>query len=160
VLLFTLVIMIECLVLGHVFGALLCAPCVIGDCGAAPRAQAPKRDTPSYTVTVSAGSRAAIPEEALTIELTGVKDDRCAAEVKCVWAGSADITLQVSKAGAAPASLTIATAAPPQQGGPTREPTYDSYRFSVVGLEPGNSMSKPVAQSQYRATVGVSKLSR
>jgi len=150
--------MIECLVLGHVFGALLCAPCVIGDCAGA-RAQAPERDSPSYTVTVSAGSRAGIPEEALTIELIGVKDDRCAVEVKCVWAGNADVTLQMIKAGAAPATLTIGTSAPPQ-GGTSREPTYDSYRFSVLGLEPGNSMAKPVAQSLYRATVKVSKLSR
>jgi hypothetical protein len=155
-LLFTLVIMIECLVLGHVFGALLCAPCVIGDCGATPRTQAPQRNVPSYTVTVSAGSRAAIPEESLTIELAGVKDDRCATEVKCVWAGNAEITLRVSKAGAAPAALTIGTSGPPQAGAPL-EPAYDSYRFRVLALEPGNSISKPVAQSLYRATIDVSK---
>ena len=115
-------------------------------------------ESQSYTVTVSTPGRVVIPEEALTIEMIGVKDDRCAVEVKCVWAGNADITLRVSKAGAAPATLVIGTLAPPQAGSSSK-PTYDSYRFSVVGLEPVNSISKPVETSRYRATLLVSRLS-
>ena len=149
--------MIECFVLGQVFGALVCAPCVVGACGGDPKGQAPARESSSYTITVSAGNAAVIPEEALTIELTGVKDDRCAVEVKCVWAGNADITLKASKPDAAPASLVIGTAAPPPQTGTPPEIAYGPYRFSVLGLEPANSMSKPVAQSVYRATLRVSK---
>jgi hypothetical protein len=38
------------------------------------------------------------------------------------------------------------------------EATYGSYRFTLLGLEPGNSLANPVAQSAYRATVTVSKL--
>jgi hypothetical protein len=107
-------------------------------------------------VTVSAGRRVAIPEEGLAIELVGVKDNRCAAEVKCVWAGYAEIALQVSKAGAAAAPVVI--------GNPTasKEATsagasYGPYRFELLGLEPNNSIAKPVELSLYRARIQVTR---
>ena len=110
-----------------------------------------------YTVTVELGKPAVIPEEVLTVELVAVKDNRCAVEVKCVWAGHAEVTLQVSKPGTAAKALAIGTLAPASMNLPF-EATYGSYRFALLGLEPGNSLAKPVAQSAYRATVQVSKL--
>ncbi len=110
-----------------------------------------------YTVTVQLGKPAVIPEEALTVELVAVKDNRCAVEVKCVWAGHAEVTLQVSKSGTAAKALVIGTLAPANMNLPF-EATYGSYRFTLLGLEPGNSLANPVAQSAYRATVAVSKL--
>jgi hypothetical protein len=103
------------------------------------------------------GRRAVIPEEALTVELIGVKDNRCAVEVKCVWAGYAEVTLRVGRAGAAPEALVVGTLAPSPNSVPS-EPTYDSYRLSLLGVEPANSMATPVAQSLYRATIKVSRL--
>jgi hypothetical protein len=138
-----------------------CAACLTGTCEIGPRAEAPKPPSPRqsapYTITLSMGSRAVIPEEALTVELMGVKDNRCAVEVQCVWAGYAEVTLRVSKTGAAPESLVVGALAPSPNGAPA-QPTYDSYRFSLLGVEPDNSMAKPVAQSQYRATIKVSRL--
>jgi hypothetical protein len=110
-----------------------------------------------YSVTVTLGKPAVISEEALTVELLAVKDNRCAVEVKCVWAGHAELTLQVSKPGTAAKALVIGTLAPASMNLPF-EATYGSYRFTLLGLEPGNSLSKPVAQSDYRATIQVSKL--
>ena len=110
-----------------------------------------------YTVTVELGKPAVIPEEALTIELLAVKDNRCAVEVKCVWAGHAEVTLQVCKPGTVAKALVVGTLAPASMNLPF-EATYGSYRFALLGLEPGNSLAKPVAQSAYRATVQVSKL--
>ena len=110
-----------------------------------------------YTVTVELGKPALIPEETLTVELLEVKDNRCAVEVQCVWAGHAEVMLQVRKPGAAPKALAIGTLAPANMNLPF-EATYGSYRFTLLGLEPGNSLAKPVAQSLYRATVKVSKL--
>ena len=110
-----------------------------------------------YTVTVEIEKPAVIPEEALTVELVAVKDNRCAVEVKCVWAGHAEVTLQVSKLGTAAQAIAIGTLAPASMNLPF-EAKYGSYRFALLGLEPGNSLSNPVAQSAYRATVTVSKL--
>jgi hypothetical protein len=136
---------------------LLCADCVGELCARESQAPAPARESVApYVVTVSAGRRVAIPEEGLAIELVGVKDNRCAAEVKCVWAGYAEITLQVSKSGAAAAPVVI--------GNPTasKESTsagasYGPYRFELLGLEPNNSIAKPVELSLYRARIQVTR---
>ncbi len=133
---------------------------MIGACPVKPPAQAPalharapaRGEPATYTITVSTGSRADIPRESLTIELLEVKDDRCALEVKCVWAGEAKVTLRASAPGTDAAALVISTVAPPSgaAGG-----TYGPYRFSLVRLEPANSIAKPANQADYRATLRV-----
>jgi hypothetical protein len=140
-----------------------CAVCLTGTCelgaGAeARRAAAPSSPTSAgYTITVSTEKRAEIPDESLTVELAEVRDNRCAAEVQCVWAGTAEIALRVSKAGAPPGPVVLGTLAKPQEGGAPAQRTYAGYRFSVVRLEPANSMVKPPAQAAYRATLHVAK---
>ena len=131
--------------------------CMASACAQNPPAEPPKRQMAPYTVTVSLGKPAVILEEALTVELLEVKDNRCAVEVQCIWAGHAEVTLQVAKAGAASKALAIGTLAPASMNLPF-EATYGSYRFALLGLEPGNSLLKPAAQSAYRAAVQVSKL--
>jgi hypothetical protein len=140
-----------------------CAVCLTGTCELGSGVDARKAVTPlqspipGYTITVSTEKRAEIPEESLTVELAEVRDNRCAAEVQCVWAGTAEIALRVSKGGAAPGSVVIGTLAKPQGGGAPAQPTYAGFRFSVVRLEPPNSMVKPPAQAAYRATLNVAK---
>ena len=134
-----------------------CAVCPTGACDVNPRAEPPNAaltvTTAPYTITVSTDKPATIAEEALTVELIGVKDNRCAVEVQCVWAGYAEVALRVSKAGAAAGSVIVGALAPSPDGAPV--PTYGGYRFSLVGLEPGNSISKPAPQALYRATLTV-----
>ena len=110
-----------------------------------------------YTVTVEIGKPAVIPEEALTVELVAVKDNRCAVEVRCIWAGHAEVTLKATKAGTPSENLAIGTLAPAGMNLPFGS-TYGSYRFSLLRLAPDNSLSNPPAQSDYRATVKVSRL--
>ena len=98
------------------------------------------------------------PEGELTVELLAVKDHRCAVDVLCVWAGYAEVTLRVSKRGSDAKTLVLGTLAPTTPTGRHRETTYGTYRFALVNLAPGNSMSRPVAQSLYRAKVQVSQL--
>ncbi|HUQ71123.1 MAG TPA: hypothetical protein VM165_16470 [Planctomycetaceae bacterium] len=112
--------------------------------------------SPPYTITISPGRRTEIPEEALAIELVDVNDTRCAVEVQCVWAGVAELTLRVSKGGGAAQSIVVGTL-PPSPGNPSTPRTYGPYGISLLNLEPPNSMTKPVAQSQYRATLKVTK---
>ena len=140
-----------------------CAVCLTGTCELGMGAEAKPATTPpsparaGYTIIVSTEKRAEIPEEALSVELAEVRDSRCAAEVQCVWAGTAEIALRVSKAGATPGSVVVGTLAKPQGGGAPAQPVYAGYRFSVVRLEPANSMTKPPAQGAYRATLKVAK---
>ena len=140
-------------VLAGVFAALWFA----GACGGKLSAEAPKTESSFYSVTVALGMSAVIAEESLAVELVSVKDNRCAVEVKCVWAGHAEITLRVGKPGAPGTLVVLGTLAPPSMHLPG-ETAYGSYRFSLLGLEPANSMSNPVAQAQYRSTIRVSKV--
>jgi hypothetical protein len=107
-------------------------------------------------IALSIGTPVSLPPETLTVELLEVKDNRCAAEVKCVWAGSAELTLRVSKPGADSETLVVGTLPPAKQDAP-RKISYGPYRFSLDALEPPNSMAKPVAPSAYRATVMVAR---
>jgi hypothetical protein len=140
-----------------------CAVCLTGTCELTAGAEAKRATAPppsasaAYTITVSTERRAEIPDEALTVELAEVRDTRCATEVQCVWAGVAEIALRVSKAGAAPGSVVVGTLSKPQGGGAPAQPVYAGYRFSVVRLEPANSMAKPPPQSAYKATLSVAK---
>ena len=130
----------------------LCATACAGD----PRPESPSPGAPTYTITLAHGRPVVVAEESLSVELTAVKDSRCPSDVRCVWAGHATVTLQVSKAGSAAESVTIGTRAPTSMNLPF-EATYGRYRFGLVSLEPGNSHSAPVALSLYRATVKVTK---
>ena len=132
-----------------------CAVCLTGTCDLNPRAEAPKPALASraHTISVSMERPATIPDESLIVELVGVKDNRCPTEVQCVWAGYAEVALRVSKAGAATGSVVVGALAPPSGDASAR--TYGAYRFSLISLEPGNSMSKPVPQSLYRATLNI-----
>lgn len=138
-------------------GNWFCAVCLTGTCDLQTRAEVPKQAPPSasppYTITVSIEKPATIPEEALTVELVGVKDNRCPAEVQCVWAGYAEVALRVSKPGAAAGSVVVGALEPAAGGASARN--YGAYQFSLVKVEPGNLMSKPVPQPLYRVTLDV-----
>ena len=97
-----------------------------------------------------------VQDESLTVELLSVKDNRCAAEVKCVWAGYAELTLRVSRGGADAETVVVGTLPPEQKDAPRRG-AYRSYRLSLDSLEPPNSMAKPVEPSTYRAMVTVTR---
>ena len=119
--------------------------------------QPPDRQTTPYAVTIELGKPVLVLEGELTVELLAVKDHRCAVDVLCVWAGHAEVTLRVTKPGSDAKTLVLGTLAPTPIS-PHLETTYGSYRFALVGLVPRNAMSRPVAQSLYRAKVQVSQL--
>lgn len=109
------------------------------------------------TVTVELGKPARISEAGLVIELVAVKDDRCPVEISCVWAGHAEITLEVSQSGQPAKTVVIGTPAPASMRLPF-EAVHGSYRFGLAALAPANSQAEPPAQADYRATVQVSPL--
>lgn len=130
---------------------------IMSACAADPKAPSPSRSSPPYAITLAPGSKVVISEESLTVELVAVKDSRCPSGVQCVWAGHATATVRVDRVGSLPATLVIGTRAPPHMKLPY-EARYGPYRLSLLGLEPANSVSAPVALPLYRATVQVVKL--
>ena len=136
-----------------------CAICLSGVCGMQPRVDAPTAPPAlsAYTITVSTEKPATINEEALTVELVAVTDNRCAQEVQCVWAGYAEVSLRVSKAGAGSGTVVVGTPAPESMSNGAPTATYGGYRFSLSGVEPGNSMQNPVPQARYRVTLVVNR---
>ena len=137
--------------------AALAASCMASAVAGDRPIQPPDLQTTPYAVTVELGKPVVRPEGELTVELLAVKDHRCAVDVLCVWAGYAEVTLRVSKRGSDAKTLVLGTLAQTPTGR-DRETTYGTYRFALVNLAPGNSMSRPVAQSLYRAKVQVSQL--
>lgn len=113
----------------------------------------------TYTVTVTHDRKAVIREEALTIELTDVKDSRCPRDVRCIWAGHAAVMLRVGLGSAAAEPVVIGTPAPEGMGLPSAA-MLDAYRFSLPGLVPEPVRAGPISLSRYRATVEIVRLAR
>jgi hypothetical protein len=148
----------ECaLLIGH-----WCAVCLTGACDLNPRLEAPKpaqaEASAAWVITVSKQQPATIPQESLSVDVVSVKDNRCAVEVQCVWAGYAELTLRVTTASGDAGTVVVGGPPRPSSGGASpAPPKFGAYRFSLVSLEPGNSMAKPVAPASYRATLSVEK---
>ena len=127
-----------------------------GICGGERPAEASKPASAPSRIALAIGKPVSVSEESLTFELLSVKDNRCAVEVKCVWAGYAELTLRVSKAGADAETVVVGTLPPAQNDAP-RKGFYGPYRLRLDSLEPPNSIAKPVEPSAYRAMVTVSR---
>ena len=97
----------------------------------------PQADVRVHTVILARGQQAVIAAESLTVKLTAINDSRCPAEVTCVWAGHAVVTLQASKPGMAPATLLIGTQSPRGMGLPY-EASYAGFQFHLLALDAGD----------------------
>ena len=126
------------------------ALCVIGGPAWSAASPAPQSFWLRY------GEKLTLPDRALTVQFTRVKDSRCPKDVACIWAGHAAVTLKVGGPGMAARSIVIGTAAPAGMNLPF-EAGFGAYRFSLVGLEPDNSQAAPVASKLYRARIQVAR---
>lgn len=133
------------------FGSLLSVYAGVGE----PCDHSSSGVAPNYTIIVAEGQPVELREESLKVELKAVKDGRCPSGVRCIWAGHAAVTLQVTKEGSPSETVIIGTEAPPAMKLPL-EATYGDYRLSLVSLEPGKSI-EAVALSVYRATIRISR---
>ena len=97
----------------------------------------PQADARVHTVILARGQQAVIAAESLTVKLTAINDTRCPAEVTCVWAGHAAVTLHASKPGLAPATLLIGTQSPTGMGLPY-EASYAGLQFHLLALDAGD----------------------
>jgi hypothetical protein len=82
-------------------------------------------------------------------------DSRCPVDVECVWAGNAEVLLEVGGSrGRGQKSLTLNTNASPERPG---EGAYGRYTLKLVALAPQRRSSQEVKPGEYTATLLVSK---
>ena len=129
---------------------LIVAGCVTPS-GSESAGEPPQADVRVHTVILARGQQAVIAAESLSVKLTAINDSRCPAEVTCVWAGHAVVTLQASKPGMAPATLLIGTQSPRGMGLPY-EASYAGFQFHLLALGPS---AAEVAAT--RATIRISR---
>jgi len=90
--------------------------------------------------------------EGLRIRFAEVKEDsRCPADVKCVWAGTAKVRVEVSYRGRGRKSLTLSLL---NNSAPV---DYRNYKISLVGLSPYPRSDKKIAPRDYEATLLVNR---
>ena len=82
-------------------------------------------------------------------------DSRCPVDVTCVWAGNAEVLVEVGGSGwRGKRTLTLNTNASPERAGEGR---YGRYTVKLVGLSPQPRSNRKIAAGQYTATLLVSK---
>ena len=146
--------------LGPSLAPLLCSLCIADACptpsaalpGTPPAAQRPAAER---TIVVTNSAPATLSDPGLTIALDSVRDNRCATEVQCVWAGYAEVALRVKAKDGSASPVVIGAVA--SDGKPTRDATFAGHRFTLEKLEPANSMAKPPKLADYRVTLVVAK---
>jgi hypothetical protein len=83
------------------------------------------------------------------------EDSRCPVDVDCVWAGNAEVVVEVGGRGwRGKRLLTLNTNASPERPGEDR---YGRYTIKLVGLSPQPRSNRKIAAGQYTATLLVSK---
>lgn len=130
---------------GKTFLSLLAvmAGCCMAGC-AWPRTSSPALD---QTFQLALAQRVTIDKAGLTLVFKAVKEDsRCPRDAQCIRAGQATVTIDVSKPGAAPQSLTLTLPKPATAN-------YAGYTVSLVALEP-----RPVARGRKQAAKHVATL--
>jgi hypothetical protein len=132
--------------------------CLLPGCsGSTAPAKASAPTSPaSYTVTVSQDRPATLAQEQFTLRLTDVRDSRCPAGARCVWAGHAAVSLTVDKAGTPPQAVVIGTAAPENLKLPGKA-SYGPYTLALSRLDPSPTKDGGVPLQRYVATVQVTR---
>ena len=81
-------------------------------------------------------------------------DSRCPADANCVWAGNAEVLIEVgAKSGKGKKTLRLNTNASPERPGEGR---YGRYTVKLVGLTPQPRAGRKIKAGEYTATLLVS----
>lgn len=82
-------------------------------------------------------------------------DSRCPTGVECVWAGNAEVLIEVSAGGArGKRTLSLNTNAGQERAG---EAQYRRYTVKLVGLSPYPQSARKIRPGEYTATLLVTK---
>ena len=134
--------------------ALLGSPDGVG--GATRRAGAPQTARVGREFKVRVGRAVTFKRESLRLKFASVENDsRCPKDVTCVWAGNAEVLIEVSTTGArGKRTLRLNTNASRQSAGEGR---YRRYTVKLVGLSPYPRSGHKIEAGEYTATLLVVK---
>lgn len=102
---------------------------------------------------LAVGESRVIPEERLTVSMTGVSDSRCPLNVACVTAGFVAVDLLVQIDGIGEQQVTVTLGAGARDG----QAMFGGLQFLLTGVDPYPS-GAPLFPTQYRADIGVARL--
>ena len=121
--------------------SLLAIALLAGCVGAAPSPQPPSgEDSPMHehapqTVTLGVGERATLMDGSQLTYLRLVNDSRCPPDVRCVWAGDAEIRLRWQPEDGSGSELSLHTS--PLRGQGQTEATVGGLHIALQSLERG-----------------------
>ena len=97
------------------------------------------------------GEEVVIKAEKLRIAFRSmVNDSRCETGAVCVWAGNAEIAVEVAKNNKKPLMAKLNTSAP-------KEIDYKGFKIRLVALNPYPKVGDPINPKDYEATMIVTK---
>ena len=105
---------------------------------------------------LKAGRAVTLDGGALRVSFVRVSSDsRCPVDVECVWAGNAEVLLEVGGSrGRGKKSLRLNTNASPERPGEAR---YGRYILKLTGLAPRPRSTRKIAPGRYTATLLVTR---
>ena len=121
--------------------SLLAIALLAGCAGAAPSTDTPARedaampDVALQTVTLGVGERTTLADGSQLTYLRLVNDSRCPPDVRCVWAGDAEIRLRLQPTRGAAGELSLHTSPLRDRG--QKEVTVGGLRIALQSLERG-----------------------
>jgi hypothetical protein len=105
---------------------------------------------------IKVGRRVTFERDSLRIKFVAVlNDSRCPKDVTCVWAGNAEVLLEVSTGvGRGKRSLKLNTNG---NGQNSQEGKYQRFRVKLLELSPYPQSGRKIEAGEYTATLSVSK---
>jgi hypothetical protein len=100
------------------------------------------------------GQRADLKEGNLRIKFASVEESRCPRNVTCVWAGNAQVLIEVGTRNGRGKSMKLNTMGSPQL---PSEGKYKSYTVTLVEVNPYPQDGQEIAAGDYAVTLVVSK---
>jgi hypothetical protein len=124
--------------------------------GFARRAAARQSARVGREVKLKVGRSTTFGREDLRLRFaSAANDSRCPTGVTCVWAGNAEVLVEVSKkGGGGKKTLRLNTNAGPER---PAEGKYGRYTVKLVGLSPYPSTAGKIKQGEYAAALLVTK---
>ena len=124
--------------------------------GVARRAGASQAARVGREFRIKAGRAVTLAREGLRLRFVRVTtDSRCPEEVDCVWAGNAEVLVEVSATNRRVSkTLKLNTNASPER---PAEDKYRTYTVKLVELKPYPRTTRKMRQGEYTATLLVSK---
>lgn len=103
--------------------------------------------------TLAVGEAVLVGTTGLRVSVAGVaSDSRCPTSVQCVWEGDAIVAVAVTDAATGSGSYALHTS-----DRFPREAMHQSYKVTLVRLDPVPSSPVPLAASDYRVTLVVAR---